>query len=134
MRHEDAMGKEEGLITMGEWEKKGWLKKHRSQHVFDHPVRGHAFACYCEEQLQLLAAQHEWEVLGVRRCLHTVPGKGFAKTGPGAFGWLRVMPACFEQTELEFRFKMEVKAPVGWQKGIYQGTSVEGKVELVRIV
>ena len=44
------------------------------------------------------------------------------------------MPACFEQTELEFRFKMEVKAPVGWQKGIYQGTSVEGKVELVRIV
>ena len=82
MRHEDAMGKEEGLLKMGEWEKKGWLKKHRSQHVFDHPVRGHAFACYCEEQLQLLAAQHEWEVLGVRRCLHSVPGSGFARTGP----------------------------------------------------
>ena len=45
----DAMGKEEGLIKMGEWEKKGWVKKHRSQHVFDDPIRGNAFACYCEE-------------------------------------------------------------------------------------
>ena len=48
------------------------------------------------------------------------------------------MPACFEQTELEFKFKMGVKAPVGWEKGVYQGTSVGGmvggKVELVRIV
>ena len=58
---------------------------------------------------------------------------GGARTGPGAFGWLRVMPACFEQTELEVKFKMGVKAPVGWEKGVYQGTSVGGKVELVRI-
>ena len=27
---------------------------------------------------------------------------------------------------------MGVKAPVGWEKGTYQGTSVEGKVELFR--
>ena len=39
-----------------------------------------------------------------------------------------------EQNELEFKFKMGVKAPVGWEKGVYQGTSVGGKVELVKIV
>ena len=44
------------------------------------------------------------------------------------------MPTCFEQTELKFKFKMGVKAPVGWEKGVYQGTSVGGKVKLVRIV
>ena len=45
-----------------------------------------------------------------------------------------MLPACFEQNEIDFKFKMGVKAPVGWKKGVYQGTSVGGKVELVRIV
>jgi hypothetical protein len=69
------------------------------------------------------------EVLGARRCIHTVPGKGHCRRGPGDVGWLRVMPACFEQV-LQFKFKMGVKAPVGWPAGVYEGTSVDGKAQL----
>jgi hypothetical protein len=36
------------------------------------------------------------------------------------------MPACFEH-ELQFKFKMGVKAPVGWPTGVYEGSSVDGK-------
>ena len=47
-----------------------------------------------------------------------------------------MMPAGLEQTEIEFKFncKMGIKASVGWEKGVYLGASVEGKVQLVRII
>ena len=59
-----------------------------------------------------LAAQYEYDVLGVRRCLHSSPGRGYVRKGPAAFG---LMPACFEHTEVEFKFKMGIKATVCWK-------------------
>ena len=79
MRHPDAMGKEPDLIQFTEWEEKGLVRKHLGA-AFDDKIRGHAFAAYVEEELQWMALEYEWEVLGFRRSIATIPGKGYART------------------------------------------------------
>jgi hypothetical protein len=51
-----------GCLDSGRMDNKEEIKKYKAQYrvdnkaIFQDPIRGKAYACYCEEQLQLKAA------------------------------------------------------------------------------
>jgi hypothetical protein len=49
-------------------------------------TRGNALACWCEERMQELASAYERDVLKVvRRCIHSVNGKGNVHVSDGGY-------------------------------------------------
>ena len=90
--------------------------------------RGNALACWCEERMQELASDYERDVLKVRRCIHSINGKGLVRVSDGGYGFLAVKPAFFQSGDISFF--MGVKASAGWPAGVYMGVEVEGKGEL----
>ncbi len=76
--------------------------------------------------MQELASDYERDVLKVRRCIHSINGKGLVRVSDGGYGFLAVKPAFFQR---EVSFFMGVKASAGWPAGVYRGVVVEGKAQ-----
>ena len=89
--------------------------------------RDNALACWCEERMQELASAYERDVLKVRRCIHSVNGRGIVRVSDGGYGFLAIKPAFFER---DISFFMGVTASAGWPAGVYRGVVIEGKGEL----
>jgi hypothetical protein len=62
--------------------------------------------------MQELASAYERDVLKVRRCIHSINGKGLVRVSDGGYGFLAVKPAFFQR---EVSFFMGVKASGEWQ-------------------
>ena len=122
-----AMGKAEGVVAglLHAGDEAGELEN-KLLRSWEGP-RGNALACWCEERMQELASAYERDVLKVRRCIHSINGRGIVRLSDGGYGFLAIKPAFFERG---ISFFMGVTASAGWPAGVYRGVVIEGKGEL----
>jgi hypothetical protein len=78
--------------------------------------------------MQELASAYERDVLKVRRCIHSINGRGLVRVSDGGYGFLAVKPAFFQRGHISFF--MGLTASAGWPAGVYRGVVIEGKGEL----
>ena len=109
----NAMGKAEGVVAgLLRGDEAGELEN-KLLRSWEGP-RGNALACWCEERMQELASAYERDVLKVRRCIHSINGRGIVRVSDGGYGFLAIKPAFFER---DISFFMGVTASAGWPAG-----------------
>jgi predicted transcriptional regulator len=74
--------------------------------------------------MQELASAYGRDVLKVRRCIHSINGKGLVRVSDGGYGFLAVKPAFFQREDIFFFMGVTASA------GVYRGVVIEGKGEL----
>jgi hypothetical protein len=120
-----AMGKAEGMVAglLHSGDEAGELEN-KLLRSWEGPRN--ALACWCEERMQ--DADYERDVPKVRRCIHSINGRGLVRVSDGGYGFLAVKPAFLQREDISFF--MGVTASAGWPAGVYRGVVVEGKGEL----